>query len=269
MPLSVDLGGETPQADSYLRRTFLGGEQVDTHSFELTLLVGAYQRPFLHLITGAFALESKPTHIMTTSIHFFPVGNGDMTLIELESDKTLLIDINIRAAADDADDDTPDVATQLRDRLKRDADGRLYVDAFLLSHPDQDHCTGLKKHFHLGDPSDWSKAKDKILIRELWSSPMAFRRASRNHTLCDDAKAFNKEARRRVKRFQEGLGTADGNRILILGRDEDGKTDDLEDLLVEVGDQFSQLNGTQDGSFSARLLGPQPPAENEDEEGSP
>jgi hypothetical protein len=48
---------------------------------------------------------------MATLITFFPVANGDMTLICLgdKSGKTILIDCNIRAAADDPDDKTRDV----------------------------------------------------------------------------------------------------------------------------------------------------------------
>jgi hypothetical protein len=98
---------------------------------------------------------------MVARISFFVVGNGDMTLIELESGRKILIDINIRGAADDPDDDTPDVAKELRDRLTRDVQGRLYVDAFLLSHPDQDHCRRLQNHFHLGPPTEWSKDDDQ------------------------------------------------------------------------------------------------------------
>ena len=56
---------------------------------------------------------------MTCTISFFPVGNGDMTLVELESGRKILIDLNIRATADDPDDETPDVAEMLRGRLKR------------------------------------------------------------------------------------------------------------------------------------------------------
>jgi hypothetical protein len=189
-----------------------------------------------------------------------------MTLILLESGRTILIDVKIRAAADDPDDDTPDVAKLLRRRLKRDGKGRLYVDAFLLSHPDQDHCTGLKKHFHLGPPGDWSKALDKILIREVWSSPLVFRRKSRLHVLCDDALAFNAEARRRVKRFREGSAVDDGDRILILGEDEDGKTDDLAAILVRVDEMFCMVNGQWDPSMTARLLAPHPKSDDEEEE---
>ena len=73
---------------------------------------------------------------MATSITFFPVDNGDMTLICLgdKAGTTILIDCNIRAAADDPDDKTRDVAQDLRERLKRDSNGRPYVDVFPWTH---------------------------------------------------------------------------------------------------------------------------------------
>ena len=204
---------------------------------------------------------------MVAKVRFFPVGNGDMTLIVLESGRKILIDINIRAAADDPDDDTPDVAAELRNLLSRDSKERLYVDVLLLSHPDQDHCRGMREHFHLGLPSDWLKKDDKIFIRELWSSPMVFRRASSQHTLCEDALAYNSEARRRVARFRQDSGSvSDGDRILILGEDQDGKTDDLQDILVKAGSTFSRVNGERDTSMTVRLLAPQPPSDVQDEE---
>lgn len=209
-------------------------------------------------------LEYREADSMSANITFFPVGNGDMTLIALESGRFLLIDINIRAGADDPDGDEPDVAAALRERLPRDTQGRLYVDAFLLSHPDEDHCRGLRNHFHLGPPGDWSEDQDKILIREMWSSPIVFRRAGRNHTLCADAEAWNKEARRRVKYFRENKTAADGERILILGEDEDGKTDDLQGILVKIDETFSRINGQEDDSLVSRLLAPLPI--NDDEE---
>ena len=204
---------------------------------------------------------------MTASLSFFPVGNGDMTLIETEGGHRILIDMNIRAAADNPDDSTLDVAKVLRNKLSRDSAGRLYVDAQLVSHPDQDHCRGLRNHFHLGPPNEWSARMDKILIREIWSSPMAFRRASRHHVLSDDAKAFNSEARRRVRRHRDSpWQSCDGDRILILGEDEDGKTDDLQGILVRVDEVFSRINGQYDDSMQARLLAPLPAADDEDED---
>ncbi len=84
---------------------------------------------------------------MTAYLSFFPVGNGDMTLVRTDEGHSILIDMNIRADADDPDDATPDVAAKLRDKLFRDAAGRLYVDALLISHPDEDHCRGLRKRW--------------------------------------------------------------------------------------------------------------------------
>ena len=204
---------------------------------------------------------------MTAQLSFFPVGNGDMTLVQTEGGHRILIDMNIRSAADDPDDDTPDVVAKLRDKLVRDSSGRLYIDALLISHPDEDHCRGLRKHFHLGPPDEWSKSTDKILVREIWSSPMVFRRASRRHVLCDDARAFNSEAQRRVRLFRDTpWKVGHGDRILILGEDEDGKTDDLQSILVRVDQQFSQVNGNHDHSIIVLLLAPLPTDEDDDEE---
>ena len=50
----------------------------------------------------------------------------------------------------------------------------------------------------------------------------------------------------------------DGDRILILGEDENGKTDDLEAILVKVDEVFSLVNGQKDRSLKVRLLAPLP-----------
>lgn len=210
---------------------------------------------------------------MTATITFFPVDNGDMTLLKFaDADATaLLIDVNIRQDADDPKGEARDVAKDLRDRLKKDANGRPYVDAFLLSHPDQDHCRGVSRHFHLGPPGDYPDDKKdykdkKIVIREIWSSPIVFRRASKTHTLCDDAKAFSTEARRRVQLNRDkNFVVGDGDRILVMGEDIEGKTDDLGPILKKVDESFSTINGKESAFFSALLLAPLD-ARNEEEE---
>jgi hypothetical protein len=201
---------------------------------------------------------------MPTTITFFPVDNGDMTLIKFgdQDTTTLLIDVNIRQEADDHEGDARNVAKDLRERLNKDENGRPYVDAFLLSHPDHDHCRGLTRHFYLGAldeyPDDKKDEKDKkIVIREMWSSPIVFRRASKTHTLSDDAKAFNSEARRRVKLNRDkNFAVGNGDHIKIMGEDIDGKTDDLGSILHKVDESFSTINGKDSFFFSAFLLAP-------------
>lgn len=211
---------------------------------------------------------------MGAKITFFPVDNGDMTLIRLaNAEQTcLLIDCKIRSAADDPKDTTPDVSKALRNRIKVDNNGRPSVDAMLLSHPDEDHCLGLAKHFWLGEladyPDDEKKQDEKrIIIRQLWSSPMVFRRASKNLTLCEDAKAFNREARRRVKKNRDmNFTVSDGDKILILGEDEGGKTDDLGPILIKAGDKFAGINGRAKNYLTSHLLAPDGLQDDETEE---
>ena len=69
-------------------------------------------------------------------------------------------------------------------------------------------------------------------------------------------KAFNREAKRRVQRFKDGWLPTDGERVLILGEDENGKTDDLSAILVRTGDHFRTINGRRNDYFKAHLLAP-------------
>jgi hypothetical protein len=123
-------------------------------------------------------------------------------------------------------------------------------------------------HFHLGPPADWVRSSNKILIREMWSSPIVFRRADKkNHTLCEDAKAWAREARRRVQLFKDFGFASDGDRVKILGEDIDGKTDGLRAILVKLEETFETIYSVSDPSFVARLLAPRPaidPAEEEE-----
>lgn len=213
---------------------------------------------------------------MTASIEFFPVGNGDMTLIRLATGRTILIDVNIRNDADNENkDDCPDVAKMLKDRLERDPDNsnRLYVDAFLLTHPDQDHCGGLEKHFHLGAPSTWKEPEgedpEKIAIHEMWSAPLTFRRAEKvDGNLVPNAEAWKNEAKRRVTLAKKGDKSAEesGNMIKIMGQDvHHEKTEGIEHLIIKVGERTNQICREEDPSFSALLLSPKVVTEEEAE----
>ncbi|RON69386.1 metallohydrolase [Pseudomonas fluorescens] len=203
---------------------------------------------------------------MAAKVTFFQVGTGDMSLVRLAdtSVTTILIDSRIRLAADNPDDDTPDVGRALRERLQWDAKDRPFVNAFLLSHPDKDHCSGLRKHFWLGPPDDYpddhlDRWERRIIIRELWSSALVFRRRSADHPLCEDAIAFNTEARRRVKYWRTNGWAGHGNRILIMGEDIQGKTDDLSPILVKAGQKFSTIAGEDYSAyFTSHLLAPAP-----------
>lgn len=213
---------------------------------------------------------------MPATITFHPVGCGDMTLIQLadREQTTVLIDINIRQDADAPESDTRDVAKDLRGRLQRDLKNRPFVDAFLMTHPDADHVRGLQRHFYLGPLAEYPDdkkpdAEKRIVIRELWASPLVFRRASKNHVLGDDAKAFNKEAKRRIdaNRAKGFIGIQEGDRVLVMGEDADGETKDLGPILIKTDGVFSKINGINKlGYFTGTLIAPLPKRDIEEEE---
>jgi hypothetical protein len=75
-----------------------------------------------------------------------------------------------------------------------------------------------------------------------------------------DSGRFNKEAKRRVALAWEKKcsGIDDGDRILILGEDEDGKTDDILAIVVKLDEDITKVNGATGKVFKARLLAPMP-----------
>ncbi|MEO0510587.1 MAG: metallohydrolase [Verrucomicrobiota bacterium] len=208
-----------------------------------------------------------------STITFFPVGekNGGITLLKLNDSEetTLMVDVSIE---DEKIADHCDVATELRDRLKEDNEGRPYVDAFLLTHRHQDHLAGIQKHFHLGPLSEYPEAEDgeapKIVIRELWSSTRYKKRASTSYELCEDAKAFNREMKRRVEAFRsKGCIQDEGDRATVVANDSDEEDIELISITRKVGTRFSTINCKElTPKFEAFILGPIEQQEDESDE---
>lgn len=163
------------------------------------------------------------------SVTHYPVDNGDMTLIQVGSKgvgKTILVDMKIRESNDDSDTQF-DVASDIYQHLPTNSSGSPYVDLFVLTHPDDDHCLGFDKYMHTGSPNDWKEPKEgtpkKIIINEIWFSEICTKRASESSRLSKDAKAFRTEAKRRRKLFEDGdtNKSSDGNMLKVVGMDTD------------------------------------------------
>jgi hypothetical protein len=89
---------------------------------------------------------------------------------------------------------------------------------------------------------------------------------SKDQKLCEDAAAWSKEARRRVALFRKNGKQSTGDRIQLMGEDADGKTDDLEPILIKTGKTIRTINGVTDSSFRGRLLAPTGKGSDEEEE---
>jgi len=158
-------------------------------------------------------------------ITFFPVDNGDSTLIEAD-DYCVLTDLNIRQKSeDDDDDDFYDLADDLRQTFVERVGFRLNL--FVLTHPDQDHCRGFDSFFYCGDPNDYDGKDDLVLIEELWVSP--YMQGSNYAT--DESKPVFDEVTRRMNLAGDASANENGNRIKVLSVDGDELAGDLNSYL--------------------------------------
>jgi beta-lactamase superfamily II metal-dependent hydrolase len=134
---------------------------------------------------------------------FWPVGNGDSTTIVIDTDTHLQVDLHHCEKANDDDDPFWAVVDELVSRLPK-RNGRSYLAAFALTHPDQDHCRG------------FAELLRRAAIGELWFTPRVYREYKKD--LCDDALAFCNEAKRRVKATIAAKGDPGaGHRVRIFG----------------------------------------------------
>ena len=87
--------------------------------------------------------------------------------------------------------------------------GRPYLAVFVLTHPDKDHIQG------------FAELLKRVDIGKLWHTPRVFRDQSDQESLCDDAKAFRKEADRRRKAIADNpYNIKTGDRLRVIGHDD-------------------------------------------------
>lgn len=163
---------------------------------------------------------------------FWPVGNGDSTTIIVDSNTRLQVDLHHLEKSKDEDEVSWPVVDELAKRLPK-INGRPYLAAFALTHPDQDHCRG------------FAELLDKVTIGELWFTPRVFNEYKKD--LCDDAKKFREEAERRVKATIGAKGDPGaGNRVRIFGYSELLEEDDFknfpDDRLTVPGKELTVID---------------------------
>ncbi|CAA6806540.1 MAG: Metallohydrolase [uncultured Sulfurovum sp.] len=203
-------------------------------------------------------------------IIFYPVDNGNMIFIKLKDNTTILIDMHIRKKShDDNAEEFYDVLSHLKDSLEQDSQDRYFLDAFILTHLDHDHIAGLKDNFYLGaidDYKDKDKKDEKIIIKETWSSERFWKRETNSIKLSDDAKAYNKEMRRRANlhKSNDEVIQKEGDRAIIIGDDEDDEG--YNKIIHKVRQSTSKVNNNIKSNFKINILGPLEQQENEDKE---
>lgn len=189
-------------------------------------------------------------------LKFYPVANGDTTLIKLSDLSTFLIDCKLREGEEDANGNKFfDVKSDLLDELRK-RKSNYFLDLFILTHPDEDHCLGFKKHFYCGDPekySDENRNSNEVIVNEMWVTSSLFNDASN-----DDAKEFKKEAERRRKLWDQNSSKKndDGNRIRIIGYDGDERFEKVPNSVPGDVVTLKEITGSLETFFEIFVHGP-------------
>jgi hypothetical protein len=179
---------------------------------------------------------------------FWPVGSGDSTTVVVDPDTYIQIDLRHLALADEDDEDPRIAIIDKLEEILPIVDGKPFLSVFVLTHPDEDHCRGFEDLL------------SRVAIGELWHAPRVFREGPKD--LCYDAKAFRREAKRRVAKIIENDGHSEaGDRVRIIGYDALLSEDDYKgfpsDLLSIPGTCLTILNGLDyTDRFKAFIHGP-------------
>ena len=164
---------------------------------------------------------------------FWPVGSGDSTTIVVDDEHVMQVDLRQMEASSDEDDPHAPVA-DLLERVLPQRDGKPYLAAFVLTHPDQDHCQG------------FADLMEQVSIGEIWLAPRVL--SEFDEDLCDDAQVFKDEAERRIKQARSGNANS-GDRVRIIGYSDILEEDDYEgfpeEMLTIPGNAVTEIDGEE------------------------
>lgn len=128
---------------------------------------------------------------------FFPLGNADCCMIELEGEKTILVDFRATREAEDEDGPRCDLPELLRAGLKESKSD--YYDVVAFTHLDEDHFRGSTEFFYLEHAKKY-QGDGRIKMKVMWVPAAIITEQSPDD---DEARILQKEAR---YRFRKGEG---------------------------------------------------------------
>lgn len=184
-------------------------------------------------------------------VYFWPVGTGDSTTFVVRPNEIVFqVDLRHSQKSEDEKTDCAPIIDYLEEHLPK-LNGRPYLSAFAITHPDKDHIQGFKELL------------ERVTVGELWFSPRIFREHDDDpDSLGDDAKAFRDEAHRRVTATVKADGDpGEGNRVRLVGWDDLLSEEHYQRFPLKFfsvpGDVVESLDGYDlTGEFRAFIHGP-------------
>jgi hypothetical protein len=172
------------------------------------------------------------------TVRFFPIGNADSCLIELENGRRALFDFADMRDSNSANEKRCDLEKELRDCLGDDKE----IDVVAFTHLDTDHCKHAKEVFHL-DHAQKYQGDDRIKIKTMWVPASAILEEG----VKGQARTLRAEARHR---FLEGKGIRVFSRPEALDeflRERDIDPAKRRNLITDAGTLCPEFNREHDG----------------------
>jgi len=173
---------------------------------------------------------------------FFPLGNADCTLIDLECGKKILFDYANMRDPDDEDDLRCDLEQELRDDLK-DADRDSY-DVVAFTHLDEDHYKGSTEFFWLRHAKKY-QGDGRIRIDTMWVPAAAITETALDK---EEAKIIQKEARYRFKQGESIRVFSRPDKLKDWCRENGVDFEKRKHLITDAGNVVPEFNLDDDGA---------------------
>ena len=172
---------------------------------------------------------------------FYPLGNADCCLIDLDNRQKILFDCADVGDSDDDDDLRIDLPEKLREDLeeaKKDS-----YDVVAITHADEDHIKGFSEFFYLEHAQKYQD-EDRIKIDTLWVPAAIILETSPS---TEDHRVLRQEARHRLKEG-EGIRVFSKPELLEDWLKEQGlKLKDRKHLITHAGQIIPGYNKSSEG----------------------
>ena len=172
---------------------------------------------------------------------FYPLGNADCCLIDLNNAQKILFDYADTRDSNNDGDLRIDLPTKLREDL--DAAEKDSYDVVAFTHADEDHIKGFSKFFYLEYAKKYQD-EDRIKIDTLWVPAAVILEKSPS---TEEHKILRKEARYRLKKG-EGIRVFSKPDALKEWLEDQGLTlEDREDLITSAGEIVPDYEKSSNG----------------------
>jgi len=171
---------------------------------------------------------------------FYPIGNADCCLIELENSKNLLFDYAHCKEFENPDDLRIDLKTEISDKMK--SKDKKHFDVVTFTHADDDHIRGFSDIFYLLHAKKY-QSDDRFKIEELWVPANVI--CEKNLTA--EAKILQAEARYRLKNKLKIKVFSRPSMLKEWFEDEGVNSSDFTSHMVDAGQIIQNYNLINDG----------------------